>query len=131
MDQNDATNAGTPDNLRHLATLEVPERVDDKYIVLKRGDLEELMSVAFAGDPPNWIFQDFDAYAVPDAVVIRTRDKFAGPTLQAYANTIALVAEAFESGEIFDNLIRVSDYLADRAREADLHEYEGTSKWPD
>jgi hypothetical protein len=55
-----------------------------------------------------------------DAVVIRTKDPFAGPALHGYAATMALYVNlSHVNGEYSENLKRTMEYFHERAMEAD------------
>lgn len=114
-----------------LAT--APEHADEKYVVLKRADLESLLmelglqSVNDPDVPADWAEDALESYVLQDAVVIRTKDVFAGPALHSYAHNIALVAHLSSRPE----LQPIADYFSDRAREADIQAYEDTAKLPD
>ena len=108
-----------------------PEPVkDEKYVVLKRSELQQLLDELYGGEAPAWAINDVEAYGLNDATVIRTRDVFAGPALHSYAYTIRLVADATSDEPRKDQLAAVADYFADRAREADEIHYSGQSKYP-
>lgn len=119
------------DNVRPIGRVDVitpnDEPKDEKYLVLKRSELEELLVNLMGGDPPQWARDEVNSYVLEDAVVIRTHDVFSAPALHAYAHTIALVAKHGDRPE----LRSVSDYFHDRAREADIRYYEDESKLPD
>jgi len=91
---------------------------DDKYIVFKKEEFDAWF---------DWLTENItDTFVAPDeledAVVIRTQDLFAGPALHAYASSIAVVIEVlrqFGHVEQADSLVDVSDYLFQRAEEAD------------
>lgn len=91
--------------------------LDDKYIVFRR--------------PPEG--EPMDPNPIPDAVVIRTQDIFAGAALHAYSSSIQTVIELLEemgepqnrmhgtplSTEQLVRLHEVRDYFFERALEAD------------
>jgi len=90
---------------------------DTKYIVFKRDEFREWWGQGSVGGtshpkpPPE---------ALDDAVVIRTKDPFAGPALHSYAATMALYVNlAHVNGDDADGLRRTSDYFHERAMEAD------------
>lgn len=117
---------------------------DSKYLVWKRDEMENWMSERATEGLPS---------PVPDAVVIRRQDVFAPPALDAYANAMQCVIEAFSratSGteiiepnaniegddslsiyftpsEIAKRLQEVADYFHQQAALA----YEGDRKFPD
>lgn len=107
---------------------------DEKYVVLKRQDWEQLLSDVHLDDggpepgPP-----------IEDAVVIRLQDLFAGPALHHYAASIRTVIDVFTSigidpptawaaPEVTDRLITIADYFHECAVEADRLQ---TKKVPD
>jgi hypothetical protein len=90
-----------------------------------------LQSIGNPNHPLDWATDAIESYALNDAVVIRTGDVFAGPALHSYAHTIALVASQTNDGKTRHQLQRIADYFSDRAREADVQQYEDTAKLPD
>lgn len=100
---------------------------DDKYIVFKREDWEDL---------PNEIrnlyksnLEEMERHAVPDAVVIRRQDAFASCALHTYANSMMISARTI--GELApstrDRLQGIADYFHQQAVIAD----DTVSKLPD
>jgi hypothetical protein len=92
---------------------------DSKYIVFKREDWNKLSGEQFAGD----LELDF---AIPDAVVIRKQDIFAGSALHAYASSIQtaieiihLIGEDLIDGRDRQSLDELRDYFFQQALEAD------------
>jgi len=124
-------------NIRSIVLADVDPLKDDKFLVLKRSELEQMLlelglsAVHDEMHPADWAVDTIEAYALNDAVVIRTQDTFSGPALHAYASTIALVADVTSNPALTERLQHVADYFADRAREADIHTYEKTAKLPD
>lgn len=84
---------------------------DEKYIVFKRSDWEEAsqnLGSAWVPEP------------VEDAVVIRTRDIYAGPALHAYAHAAMTTLEFLPEGSPSrDSIDQVVNYFLDRAAQAD------------
>jgi hypothetical protein len=96
--------------------------------------LLELGHRSLSGDENElspWSRETLESYALNDAVVIRTGDLFAGPALHSYAHNIALVASQTDTWKTKVQLQAIADYFADRAREADVQQYEDTAKLPD
>jgi hypothetical protein len=124
-------------NVSGIHLMDVEPLKDDKYIVLKRSEVEQmvlelgLQSIDDPNHPLEWALDALESYALNDAVVIRTGDTFAGPALHSYAHTIALVANMSPDARVRHQLQRIADYFADRAREADVQAYEETAKLPD
>jgi hypothetical protein len=104
---------------------------DDKYVVLKRSDLDELLRTLLGENMPAWAEMDVMSFALDDAVVIRTQDAFAGPALHSYAYTMSLVAGATPDADLRARLRRVADYFAQRAYEADEIYHSDEAKYPD
>lgn len=87
---------------------------DEKYIVFKREDFEQWL------DKYNVARYAAEEIALPDAVVIRTKDPFAGPALHGYAASMALYVNlSHVNGEAADNLRETGHYFHERAMEAD------------
>jgi hypothetical protein len=122
----------TENNVSFLAKKQSPrpERRDKKYVVLKQSDLPELMGELFGGEAPEWAVDDVMAYALEDALVVRTQDRFSGPILHTWASLITAAIDASSDEELKAQLLVVADYLADRAREADELFYSGEAKYP-
>lgn len=107
---------------------DVPVPRDDKYVVVRREDWEGLKGLLLASDvlpvDPEWL----ESYALLDAAVIRTKDFFAGPTLNLYAHNMA--SAAIIERQHGDPLGRArgmqaaADYFAARAHEADERAHE-------
>ena len=88
----------------------------DKYITFKREDFMKFIeprAMNFA--TAEVIFEELQKHALPDAVVIRRQDLFAGPALHAYAASIGIAARV---GNLPD-LIWVADYFHEQAVLAD------------
>ena len=123
-------------NIRSITVDHDPQR-DTKYVVLKRSELEVLLlelgcqSIGDEHAASEWARDCLESYALTDAVVIRTKDAFAGPALHSYAHNIALVASLTDNPMTKHQLQQIADYFADRAREADVQAYEDTTKLPD
>ena len=124
-------------NVRGIHLMDIEPLKDDKFLVLKRSEVQQLLlelglqSIGDPNHPLDWATDAIESYALNDAVVIRTGDVFAGPALHSYAHTIALVASQTNDGKTRHQLQRIADYFADRAREADVQQYEDTAKLPD
>lgn len=91
---------------------------DEKYIVFKRSDWE-----AFERETEfNYHPQSTTGVpeAVEDAVVIRTRDIYAGPALHAYAHAAMTTLEFMTKHSLIrEEIDQVVNYFLDRAEEAD------------
>ena len=124
-------------NVRGIILADVEPLKDDKFLVLKRSELEQLLlelghqSIDDPNHPLEWATDTIESYALNDAVVIRTGDVFSGPALHSYAHTIAMVAKLTSDDKTWHQLQRIADYFSDRAREADIAAYEDTAKLPD
>ena len=124
-------------NVRGITLATADPLKDDKFLVIKRTELEQLVlelglqSLDDPNHPLDWALEAVESYALNDAVVIRTGDVFAGPALHAYAHTIALVASQNSDARVRHQLQRIADYFSDRAREADIAAYEDTARLPD
>lgn len=92
---------------------------DTKYIVFQR----------HGGSLYNRI------HAIPDAVVIRMQDQFAGPAMHAYADQILLAITLLESfhanPDQIKRLYEIADYFHERASQADDIKASGKAKLPD
>lgn len=141
-------------------TMTAPTEVvvdDSKYIVFKRAAFYEMMGrlalPPFYGQTSSgrqevagkhWdcapMAEDIRATAerccLPDAVVIRRQDIFAGPALEAYANAIQCVIEAMQQFNIThegrspstaDRLQEVADYFHQQSEKS----YGASRKLPD
>jgi hypothetical protein len=95
---------------------------DEKYIVFKRDAWDEWIKNFQAGGEPMALD------TVPDAVVIRLQDIFAGPALHAYASSISTVMEIAQASdtpvsvfrpEQWERLNQIRDYFFQQALEAD------------
>lgn len=116
----------------------------EKYLVFKKSRFFEMMG--FLALPP-WrdpatgemigqamdsaglaqdVLREVETHRVPDAVVIRRQDLFAGPALDAYSSMIALVAKTTDP-DLKESLTKVADYFQDQARLA----HEEGFKFPD
>lgn len=90
--------------------------MDDKYVVIKRTDWDELRRTSGSLFLPD---------ALDDAVVIRTRDIFAGPVLATYAGACQTAIEVIHGTDAqlsslwVSDLEKVRDYFYERAREAE------------
>lgn len=91
-----------------------------KYAVLKWHEwleIEEVVQVALG----KRIADDMGK-PINDAVVIRRQDVFAPPALDAYANSMRIVLEGMDPGDMRrSNLQKVADYFAGEAAEAWLN----------
>lgn len=99
---------------------------DEKYIVFKRSEWE-----AFAVSGAN--AHDHPLNMVYDAVVIRTRDTFAGPALHSYAASIGVAARVIGIVDPLKakGLMDIADYFSERAEEADTIAHSDADKLPD
>jgi hypothetical protein len=96
----------------------VSEIDPDKYIVFKREDFEPWLYrmnavdvVPLDGTPVP--------HALPDAVVIRRQDLFAGPALHSYSNNMAMAARMVAEGDEQKRLLGIADYFHEQAVLAD------------
>lgn len=97
---------------------------DEKYIVFKRSEFD----LVFRRSDRN----ELEAIALPDAVVIRTQDIFAGPALHVYASSMAITVATRTNWSLADeNLQSIADYFYERANEADEARANGAAKLPD
>lgn len=106
---------------------------DGKYVVFPLSAwLEEWKQHPDTDDAPHPL-TDLQRHRLDDAVVIRTKDIFAGPALHAYAANISTAISILRSvsppfTDVADELQRVADYFSDAAAEAD--EIAGTLPTP-
>lgn len=92
---------------------------DEKYIVFKRSDWD---AWTVGNEPPE---------PVEDAVVIRTRDIYAGPALHAYAHAAITTLEFLpERSPTRDTISKVIDYFISKAEEADIQRFHHKSQTP-
>ena len=94
---------------------------DEKYIVFKREQLDKWLKDFV---PDSVVQAELLADEIPDSVVIRKQDIFAGPALHAYASSISTAIEILEVyGESFDtSKLRLEDirtYFFEQANDAD------------
>ena len=80
---------------------------DEKYITFKRSDLLEWLSEVTT----EGYFNDIDAMALHDAVVIRRQDKFASPCLLTYAAMIGMVGAEHPDPKVRADLLDIADYF--------------------
>lgn len=108
---------------------------DEKYIVFKRKDFDQLREKLISVELPTIVDRVLDLPPVEDAVVIRKQDVFAGPALHAYASSIQTVIELLRSlstdpvnvdhgvpgltVEQMSRLYPIRDYFFQQAFEAD------------
>lgn len=99
----------------------MPMNDDEKYVVFKRSEFENLLDVHDA-----W---GMEMMRLEDAVVIRRRDLFAAPALDTYANSITIAIdvmcghdmpldEAIEASATIGRLQEIADYFHDQARKS-------------
>ena len=107
--------------------MEIPN-ADPKYFVFKRSEFFEMMGGFLPKGDVDCapIAQDMvsaaELYRIDDAVVIRRQDIFAPPALDAYANSMRIVLEGMDPGDMRrSNLQKVADYFAGEAAEAWLN----------
>jgi hypothetical protein len=92
---------------------------DEKYIVFKRDAWDEWIKNFQAGGEPMVLD------TVPDAVVIRLQDIFAGPALHAYSSSISTAIEIMDLDRTWSRpgmksrLEEIRDYFFQQALEAD------------
>lgn len=105
---------------------------DEKFIVFKREDFYQLMGELALPPDMDWMPDDTDCAPLAeniikrceetkldDAVVIRTRDIFAGPCLHTYAAMLDWGGKIAFDGDMAADFRKIGDYFADRAMEAD------------
>jgi hypothetical protein len=105
---------------------------DQKYIVFNREDFFRLVHHVSSEDMDAHGV-DWESIAKYDAVVIRTRDTFAGPALYTYAASISLAAQLLEEkdAEVAKRLRNIADYFSERASEAEITAGAGDAHLPD
>lgn len=107
---------------------------DQKYVVFSR---EGFYKALFGLDSGRMVTSphavDWESLAKYDAVVIRTRDTFAGPALYTYAASISLAANLLEDkdAEVAKRLRNIADYFSERASEAEITAGSGEAHLPD
>ena len=92
----------------------------NKYITFKRDDFMAMMeprAMNFA--TAEQVFQGLTSMALPDVVVIRRQDLFAGPALHSYAASISIAARLNSDPDLTQGLQNVADYFHDQALMAD------------
>ena len=88
---------------------------DQKYVVIKRSEWEQLRLDTGSVRMPD---------PLDDAVVIRTKDIFAGPVLETYAGAVQTAIEVIQgtSSDLarswIEDLEAIRDYFHERAQEA-------------
>lgn len=90
-----------------------PPVADEKFIVFKRNEWE-----AWADEAGHRSYPE----DLADAVVIRTRDAFAGPALHSYAASIGVAARVISKAGrmgLAKDMLAIGDYFHARACEAD------------
>lgn len=98
---------------------------DNKYITFKREDWRRFCDGmgedgVHSGGSLGIDINEFAESALEDAVVIRTKDPFAGPALHSYAAGINLYVNlSHVNGEVARHLREVAHYFHERALEAD------------
>ena len=95
---------------------------DEKYIVFKREEFNKWLIDTFGPTPraEGRLIGIAEALSLDDAVVIRTKDPFAGPALHCYAATMAMYTNLSNiNGDPAKSLRRTADYFNERAMEAD------------
>ena len=108
---------------------------EGKYVVYKREDLAEFIKDLRAGlvrgiDAANLL----EDKALPDSVVLRLKDEFAGPALHAYAAnvaTVARLADAIDLDRVSQPLMDLADTFERFAERADEIAAAGDAKLPD
>jgi hypothetical protein len=95
------------------------ESIDpDKYITFKRDDWDDF--VTNSTDIAPGAGENFaQLRSLPDAVVIRRQDLFAGPALHAYSASIAIASKLNSDPELTKSLRNVADYFHEQAVLAD------------
>ena len=79
---------------------------DSKYIVFKRAELYDGISVE--------IRNEVDKLAIQDAVVIRRQDRFASPCFLTYSIMMGMVAENHGDPVASAELLAIADYFHDQ-----------------
>lgn len=105
---------------------------DEKYVVFKRSDWDRFVKNVEHEIPTD----DVPGISpLTDAVVLRTKDQFAGPALHAYCGAVLSAAEMVPRGELQDSarasLVSIADYFHERANEADEKRRIGAAGNPD
>jgi len=100
------------------------ESVDpNKYIVFKREEFNGLLGIWMSRmgldiELDERTMNEAHQAALPDAVVIRRQDLFAGPALHSYASSIA-IASKLSDGQGRSALQPIADYFHEQAVLAD------------
>lgn len=98
---------------------------DRKYLVVKREDFDELLRTTLKADDRvgHHRLTCVEDMALDDAVVIRTRDRFAAPALHAYTEAIRNTVDLLDIYGLPapPGLRDVADYFHERAMEAMEH----------
>lgn len=151
----DAAGAAAVADIREAMDGGVPASPDEKYIVFTREEFFQLMGRLALPNPETFLWDAHtdcapiamkvahhaESACLTDAVVIRTKDVFAGPALHAYWSAINLVIEgmvkvygepneASSAATIMKGLRSAADYLHERAVEADEIAHAGNAKFP-
>lgn len=109
---------------------------DEKYVVFKRSDWEDLveaMESTGTGTTHHQAFRNLQDRALMDLTVIRHQDWFAGPALWAYAHGVQLTLKGLQSNasmidaRLIERLRRTAAYFEEAALNAD----EVGCKFPD
>lgn len=95
----------------------------EKYISFKREEFYELMGALMLpkdGPVTRRIITEVSAAQLEDAVVLRTKDLFAGTALRAYADTVSNSIEIMlEMGVVVpEHLVRIRDYFYAKSDDA-------------
>lgn len=95
---------------------------DDKYIVIKRDTFRNIMDgYHYTNNVGFHTLAQLERHALDDAVVIRTKDRFAEAGLHAYASAMLIAIDIFgEDSENAAKLVEIADYFTQRAYEAHL-----------
>jgi hypothetical protein len=81
-----------------------------KYVVFNRNEFYKLVK-DFGIDLGERMSILLAETELPDAVVIRRRDKFASPCLLTYATMMAMVAEQHPNRKKREELLAIADYF--------------------
>lgn len=86
---------------------------DEKYIVFKREEFEELLKSRGGMNHATFLqlLDELHRLVLSDAVVIRRQDKFASPCLLTYAAMMSMVADNCTDLLLQDELRAIADYF--------------------
>lgn len=102
---------------------------DQKYVVFKRTDWENFKADTEFNYHPQATSGEPDP--IEDAVVIRTRDVYAGPALHAYAHAAITTLEFLPADNpIREDIKKVIEYFIEKASDADVLRFLHKSQTP-